>query len=136
MADVAVTLRWTGEGLRFDGGARDGAWIRLDGDGETGPAPMQTLLLALAGCMAADVVNILGKMRLPLEGLEFRIEGDRAPEPPRRYLRLRMVCETRGIAAADEDKVRRALALSEEKYCSVLHTLRPDLDIGTRLILS
>ena len=96
---------------------------------------MQLLLLSLAGCMAADMVDILGKMRLPLEGLEVRLEGDRAPEPPRRYLRVRLRCVVRGISSEEEAKVRRALSLSEEKYCSVLHTLRPDLDLETELVL-
>lgn len=133
MADVAVALRWTGEGLRFDGGAEGRPWIRVDGSKETGPSPMQLLLLALAGCMGADIVDILGKMRVPLEALELRLEGDRAPEPPRRYLRIRILCETRGVSEEDEPKLRRAVALSEEKYCSVLHTLRPDCEIATEV---
>lgn len=135
MADVAVVLRWTGEDLRFEGGGPGGEWIAIDGNAETGPTPMQLLLLSLAGCMAADMVDILGKMRLPLEGLEVRLEGDRAPEPPRRYLRVRLRCVVRGISSEEEAKVRRALSLSEEKYCSVLHTLRPDLDLETELVL-
>lgn len=126
MADTEATLRWTGEGLRFDGGGPEGEWIRLDGERLTGPAPMQALLLAVAGCMAADIIEILTKMRVPLEALEMRIEGDRAAEPPRRFLRARMVCETRGVGDEDAAKLERAVALSREKYCSVLHTLRPD----------
>lgn len=135
MADVAVTLRWAGEGLRFDGGAPGGEWIRLDGNAETGPSPMQALLLALAGCVSADVVDILQKMRVSFEGVEIRLEGDRAAEPPRRFERVRLRCEARGVAATDEPKLLRALALSEEKYCSVLHTLRPDLALETEVVL-
>lgn len=135
MANVAVSLRWTGEALRFHGGAEGGEWVRIDGAGATGPSPMQALLLALAGCMAADIVEILGKMRVPLQALELRVEGDRAVEPPRRYTRVRLVCEARGVAPADESKLWRAVTLSQEKYCSVMHTLRPDLELGIEVVL-
>lgn len=134
MPDVTVTLRWTGAGLVFEGGAEGPPSLRIDGDGGVAPSPVQTLLIALCGCTAADVVEILGKMRVPLQGLEVRVEGDRRADPPRRFTRLRIVYAARGVAAADQDKLRRAVALSHEKYCSVLHTLRPDLEIGTETL--
>lgn len=134
MAGVAVTLRWSGEGLRFDGETGTGAGIHVDGDGRAAPSPMQTLLAALAGCMGADVVEILGKMRVPLESLVVRIQGDRALEPPRRYTSLRVTFETRGIGDEAEERLRRAIALSREKYCSVLHSLQPDLDLGIEAV--
>ncbi len=83
--------------------------------------------------MGADIVDILGKMRVPLEALELRLEGDRAAEPPRRFLSIRILGEARGVSEEDEPKLRRAVALSEEKYCSVLHTLRPDCEISTEI---
>lgn len=135
MADAEVTLRWTGESLRFDGGGPEGEWIRLDGTRETGPAPMHALLLSVAGCMAADIIEILAKMRVSLEGLEMRVEGDRAPEPPRRFLSTRMVCEVQGVAEADAEKLERAVALSKDKYCSVLHTLRPDVELHIEIVM-
>lgn len=135
MADMQVVLQWTGEGLQFEGGGEGTGWARLDGNAETGPSPMQALLLGLAGCMAADVIEILRKMRVPLTGLVVRVDGDRAPEPPRRFTRIRLVYETRGVEASDEEKLRRAIALSEEKYCSVLHTLRPDIDFTVEAVV-
>lgn len=135
MADAKVVLRWTGESLRFDGGAPGGEWIRLDGSRETGPAPMHALLLAVAGCMGADILEILGKMRVAIEGLEIRVEGDRAPEPPRRFLSTRFVCETRGVATADAEKLERAVLLSRDKYCSVLHSLRPDIKVQIETVM-
>jgi putative redox protein len=107
----------------------------IDGDAEAGPSPMQSLLLGLAGCMAVDVVMILQKMRVPLEGLAIRAEGERAPEPPRRFTQIRLVYETRGLAPADSDKLDRAIELSREKYCSVLHTLRPDTLVSIETVL-
>lgn len=103
----------------------------VDGDARLGPAPMEALLASLAGCMAVDIQAILEKSRVPLEELEVLVEGLRAPDPPQRYTSIRMRFRLKGPAEADEGKVLRAIQLSEEKYCSVHHTLRRDLDIQT-----
>ncbi len=135
MADVAVAVRWTGTGLEFRGGAADRPEIVLDGNGRAGPSPVQALALALAACSAADVVEILGKMRVPLTGLEVAVEGERAPVAPRRYTAIRLRYRAQGMPAEAEDRLRRAIALSHEKYCSVLHTLRPDVVVESDVAL-
>jgi putative redox protein len=128
-----MTLRWSGEGLRFD--TEGDSAIVIDGDAKDGPSPMQALLLGLAGCMAVDVVMILQKMRVPLAGMTVRVEGERAPEPPRRFEKIRLVYETTGLPREAEDKLDHAIELSREKYCSVLHTLRPDIAISIESLL-
>lgn len=133
MSDVSATLRWTGSGLAFEGRTPNGQEVTLDSGGNAGASPTQLLLFALAGCTAIDVVDITTKMRVAMAGLEVAIEGDRAPEPPRRYTAIRAVYRARGVDAADHDKVRRALALSEEKYCSVRHSLAPDIALSSTL---
>lgn len=133
--DSAVDMRWSGEGLVFHGGAQGAPELELDGEGRAAASPVQALILSLAACTGADVVETVRKMRLPLEGLSIRIEGERAPEPPRRFLRLRVTYETAGLPAEAEAKLRRAIALSQEKYCSVLHTLREDVELSTDVIL-
>ncbi|HUG40063.1 MAG TPA: OsmC family protein [Longimicrobiales bacterium] len=132
MSDIVVAARWLG-GLRFEAVGKAGVPVLVDGDGEVGITPVETLAVALAGCMAADVVDILAKMRVSLDGLSVRLEGDRRPEPPRRYTALRFGLRAGGVPAADADKLRRAVDMSREKYCSVLHTLRPDLDFSVRI---
>jgi len=136
MADVDVVLRWTGEGLRFRGGRAEGPQVTLDGAGEQGPSPMTTLLLGLAGCMSADIVDIAQKSRAAFATLEAHVEGDRAAQPPRRYTAVRMRFLAGGVSQADEPKLRRALELSTSTYCSVLHSLRPDVTITTELELA
>lgn len=96
---------------------------------------MELLLLSLAGCMGIDIVDIAKKMRVSIEGLDLRLEGDRAVEPPRRYTRIRILCDARGVSEEDRPKLQRAVDLSSEKYCSVLHSLRPDIPIETELRL-
>jgi putative redox protein len=135
MAEVTVQLDWEGEGLVFTGGVPGGHQTRIDGNGRVATSPVQWLLLSLASCTAADVVEILQKMRVPLGGLRVRLEGDRAAEPPRRYTSIRMVYEVSGLAREAEDKLHRAIALSQEKYCSVMHSLRADIEFRTDVVL-
>jgi putative redox protein len=86
------------------------------------PGPMEMLLAALGACTATDVVIILAKKRQKLESLEIEISGVRAPDPPQVWVKLEILYKLRG--ALDEKAVRDAIALSEEKYCSVSATLR------------
>ena len=83
----SVRLDWTGNGLRFRGAGTGPTTpaIEIDGDGEVGPSPMLTLLLAAAGCSAADVVVMLEKMRAGLTHLAIEVEGVRRETDPRRY---------------------------------------------------
>lgn len=135
MADVTVQLDWEGVGLQFTGGAVGSHQTRVDGNGKVATSPVQWLLLSLASCTASDVVEMLQKMRVPLAGLRVRLEGERAPEPPRRYTSIRMVYEVTGLAREAEGQLQRAIALSHEKYCSVLHSLRSDIEIRTDVVL-
>lgn len=91
--------------------------------------------MSIGGCMAVDIQMILEKGRVPLESLEVALEGERAPEPPRRYTRIVMDVHTRGPGPEHREKVERAVALSKDKYCSVFHTLRPDLETEFRIHL-
>jgi len=105
----------------------------MDSDGEIGPSPMQFLLLALAGCMAIDVRLILEKSRVPLDGLEVRIDGDRAETQPRRFEAIRLTYLVSGPGPEHASRLDRAIRLSREKYCSVLHSLDPGIDIDIRV---
>ena len=134
--DMAGVLEWSGTGLIFEGGVGDSPRIRLDGDSAAATSPVQALLLSLAACTAADVVDILTKMRVPFGGLRLRFEGERATEAPRRFVAVRIIYEMSGLAAEDEPKLQRAVALSHEKYCSVLHTLKTDIEFSTEVVLN
>lgn len=125
-------LRWSGEGLVFDGhaGADTAASVRIDGDSSAGPSPMELLLLSLGGCMGIDVHGILEKSRVTVEEMEVRIEGERAGEDPRRFTRIEMVFDLKGPTAEDNHRIERAIQLSEDKYCSVHHTLDPELEVS------
>lgn len=130
-----VALTWTGQGLQFSGGRSGGPQVLIDSDGRAGPSPVDALVLALAGCMAVDVLDITQKSRAAISGLSVTVQAERRADPPRRITAVRQTFRTTGVAAADEGKVRRAIDLSREKYCSVLHSLREDIDMSFELEL-
>ena len=134
--DKGASLTWAGEGDIFTGGIVGGPTVILDGGGGVGPSPVIALLLSLAACMAVDIRMILEKSRVPLQSLETEIDWERAAEPPRRLTRVRMVFQIAGPQSGDEGKVRRAVDLSRDTYCSVLHSLRSDIVIETEIRLA
>ncbi len=129
----SVTLRWTGEDLVFRGGADDGPELTIDSAGRAGASPMQLLLLSLAGCMGIDVCLILEKSRVPLEALEVEVVGERAETEPKKFVAVRLVYRLRGPESEHQAKLQRAIDLSRDKYCSVLHTLDPAIDVDIEI---
>lgn len=113
-------------GLRFTA-TSDGTQMVIDSDSTEGPSPMQALAVSVAGCMSIDVVDILKKGRHDLRALRTTFTGQRAPEPPKRYeeIALHFVIEGNVPAAA----VDRAIQLSRDKYCSVWHSMRQDIQL-------
>ena len=118
-----VTLRWTGEGLTFEGATAHGAPI-LTGNDPDGPGAKASdlLPLSLAACTVYDVVVILRKQRQDLQGLEVRVTSEQDEDPPWTFRAIHMHFIARG--AVDDHKVARAIELSESKYCAVAATLR------------
>jgi len=115
--------------MEYLGGAEGEEAVLLDAKGARGPGPMDALLLAVAGCMAADVQTILERSRVPLTGMEVQIQGQRAPAHPKRYTHIALTYLLEGPGEEDGPKVQRAVDLSREKFCSVLHSLRPDIQV-------
>jgi putative redox protein len=129
-----VSLRWE-EGLRFEGGAEAGPTTRIDGDNTSAPGPMLTLLLAAASCSGSDVVLILKKMRIELRDLRIEVTGRRREQEPRRYTAIHFDYHIGGNGL-DGAKADRAVSLSVEKYCSVIHSLAPDIAITYAVTLA
>lgn len=128
-----IALTWQ-DALRFTGGEHDKPGVLIDGDNEQGPGPMVTLLLAAASCTASDVVIILEKQRVELKDFHLDAAGTRREEEPRRYIAIHLTYTLRGTGL-DETKARRAIDLSLEKYCSVIHSLAPDIRVTYDLVL-
>jgi len=127
----AATLRWTGE-QKFIAVSPSGHTLAMDSDrnSNTGPGPMELLLMALGACTATDIVIILEKKRQKLVSLEVICSGERAPEPPQVWTKLEILFRLSG--KLEESGVRQAIQLSEEKYCSVAATLRKSAELTWR----
>ena len=116
------------KGLRFTGHADSGHDVVMDGPVSVGGAdsaarPSELLLLSLAGCTGMDVISILRKKRQSVSSLEVTVSGDQAEDYPALFRNLKITYIVRGDSV-DPEAVRRAIALSEEKYCSVGATLK------------
>jgi putative redox protein len=116
---VSLTLQ---DGMRFDGLGEDGVRVALDsgtdhGGTASGFRPMELLLVALGGCAGMDVVSILRKKRQQVDGYRIELSGVQATDHPYVYTEISMHHTFRGDNLA-EDAVRRAIELSETKYCS------------------
>ena len=129
-------VTWVGPGLRLVGEASSGPAIVLDHvlpgeEGrETGPRPLELLLIGLAGCSAMDVVSILQKKRQPFTGLQVEVTAERADEHPRVYthIHLEYVVTGQGV---EPQAVERAIELSMVKYCSAAAMLSKAVEIAT-----
>lgn len=126
-----AAMKWIGE-EKFVATSPSGHAMVMDSDRESnkGPGPMELLLMALGACTATDVVAILKKKRQKLESLEVVCSGERAVEPPTVWTKLEIVYRLRG--ELDESAVKRAIELSEEKYCSVAAMLKKTAKISWR----
>jgi putative redox protein len=122
---LALELIWEHD-LVF-GGRAGAVRLTLDSDGSAGPSPMQAVAFGLAGCMAMDVVHILRKGRLPLQGLRTELTGHRSPGVPHRFTAVVLHFTVTGDVPPEQ--VQRAIDLSREKYCSVWHSLRQDIEL-------
>ena len=101
-----------------------------DSNGATGAKPIELVAVALAGCTAFDVINILRKKRQNVTGYDVYVEADQAQQPPAVFTRIRIRHVVTGVeinAAALESAIR----LSEEKYCAVGNMLNKNAAVAT-----
>lgn len=124
-----VSVEWKG-GMQFEATPPTGVKFTIDahpehGGGGAGPTPVETLLGAIAACSAMDVVAILQKKRQVLTSYRIEVEGDR-PAPgtfPRPFSEIRVKHMLVG-ENLDPLAVQKAVELSDDKYCTVITTLR------------
>ncbi len=128
---------WKGD-TQYEGSTESGHSILFDTDAAhtAGPSPMEAVLTALCACTSVDVVNILKKKRQPIGSLVVSAEAEQAPEAPRVFTKILVtytVGSAPGGAALEPGAVEAAVALSEEKYCSVSIMLGHSVAITTSI---
>ncbi len=120
--DLVFTVRIRGYSFEYDPTAQEGC------------VPTDTLLMSLPGCLAIDVVSFLQKMRAEIKSFEIETTGDRNPTPPQYFKAINMIIRISGKNITPK-KMDRVISLSQEKYCSVHHTLRKDMPIKVSYII-
>jgi putative redox protein len=123
---ISADVVWEG-GMSFVARTDSHHFVTLDaavedGGQNSGPRPMETVICALGGCTAMDVVAFLRKKRRTVEALTVRVTGKRREELPRVFEELTLDYRVRGPDLTEAD-IRWAVELSVNKYCSVLAML-------------
>jgi len=108
--------------------------FQIDGNKKEGPNPKALLLSAIAACSGIDVVDILEKMRVSFSDLTIDVETEQTAEHPRVFKDIWVFYKIK-TAEENEDKVRKAIDLSLEKYCGVSAMLRKNSPIHFKLEL-
>jgi putative redox protein len=128
---MTTTTVWKG-GLLFESTQPDAGKVLMDGHVKEGISPKALLLAGLAGCSSVDVVEILQKMRVEFKGLVVTAEAEQTDELPRVFkdIVLTFQVETK---TENEEKVKKAIDLSMEKYCGVAAMLRKNSAITSIL---
>lgn len=129
-----VKVKWV-DGLQFVASDREGHSVVMDtrsGAGGEGSAftPMKLVLAAVAGCTAMDIVVLLRKRRQVLEGLQVWVKAEQNPLYPHYFTKVHLRYVLRGHDLQDE-AVKEAIRLSDEKYCSVGANLKGKTEITT-----
>jgi putative redox protein len=129
-------VTWVGPGLRLLGEASRGPAIAVDhvmpGEerNESGPRPMELLLIGLAGCTGMDVISIMKKKRQSFTGLQVKVTAERATEHPKVYTQIHLEFVVVGDEV-DPKALERSIELSQTKYCSASMMLGETAEITT-----
>jgi putative redox protein len=121
---TVVDLTWV-DRLQFSARVSKTEFV-IDSSGVTGPSPVEALGVALAGCMSIDLAHILTRGRHPFSALRSTLTAQRAPGEPHSFVSVALHFVIEG--SVPPEAVERALMLSRDKYCSVWHSLRQDID--------
>ena len=134
-----VDVKYTGD-MQFVATAPTGHSVVIDsspdvGGKNSGVRPMDLTLMALGGCTGIDVVSILKKMRVKIDSFVIDMDAERAPDHPKIYTKI--ILNYRFTTSDDvQDKISRAVHLSQEKYCSVSQMLVKSADIEARIVIN
>jgi len=135
MSKETVNTRWLNN-MAFEAEV-SGHKILLDagsqvGGENLGPRPKPLMLAALGGCTGMDVISILGKMRVEVDSFNVVVEGELTEEHPKHFTKMHVIYEFTG-KNLPLDKLKKAVELSEERYCGVSATLKKALELTTEI---
>ncbi len=118
---MKATINWLGN-AKMQGESASGNSIIVDGPQSAGGLnkgmrPMELMLISVGACSTIDVISILKKSRQEITDCIVEIDGERADAVPAVFEKIHLNFKVIGNEL-DENKVKRAVKLSAEKYCS------------------
>lgn len=137
---MATTARitWVQDAL-FTAKSGSGHTITMDGSPDVGgrnlaARPMEMVLIGMGGCTAIDVASMLRKQRQDVRDIIVELEAERAEDHPKVFNKVKLVYRVRG-KKLNRALVERAVALSDEKYCSATAMIRKSADVTHEIVL-
>jgi putative redox protein len=131
---MKTSTKWKHDGVFESRQEGNSNVITVDGNRLEGPGPKSLLLSGLAGCSGIDIVDLLKKMRVTFSDLLIDVEAELTTAHPKVYKDI-LITYSIKTDAANEDKVKKAIELSLEKYCGVSAMLRKNSAINYKLQL-
>lgn len=127
------------DNMAFECGV-DGHKFIIDADEKVGgknrgPSPKPLMLTSLAGCTAMDVISILRKMRVELDDFDVVVEGNDTTEHPKHYDKMKIIYKFWG-KDLPMDKLKKAVSLSEDRYCGVSFVYKKAIEITSEIIIN
>jgi len=104
------------------------------GGKDEGPRPKPLLLASLAGCSGMDVVSILRKMREPVSWFNVRVQGELSDEHPKMYTAVKLFYEFKASDGLKDENVKKAIDLSQERYCGVSALLKKAVPVEYEVV--
>ncbi len=132
-----ITTEWI-DNMSFESQV-NGHKITLDADEavgglDKGARPKPLMMVALAGCTAMDVISILKKMKVEVDDFKIHIEAEMTEDHPKHYVSMHLIYEFSGIDLS-ENKIKKAVSLSQDKYCGVSYMYKKIMDITHEIII-
>lgn len=131
---MKVELKRVDDAFHFEAMGAAGVPVHIDanadiGGNNAGARPMEMVLMGLGGCSAIDIILILQKQKQEITDFRIHIDGEREPNAvPSVFTNIRVHYALSGNL--DEQKVKRAIDLSTDKYCSVSAILNKTASIS------
>ena len=137
MGKEIVTAKWLSN-MAFETEV-NGHKIVIDAESEVGgedrgPRPKPFMLLSLGGCTGMDVISILKKMRVDVKEFNVRVEGELTEEHPKHFIKIHVVYEFTG-KDLPMDKLKKAVELSEDRYCGVSAVYRKTMTLTSEIVV-
>lgn len=135
---TSLNLNWI-DGMSFESEINGHKLVIDAGDAvggkDRGPRPKPLMLLALAGCTGMDVISILKKMRVELDDFNVEVVANHTDEHPKHYDEMKVIYKFWG-KDLPEDKINKAVNLSEERYCGVSYVYKQYVKMSTEIQLN